>query len=52
HTSGEILIKNFNLKPGKLIGDTLSFLLNKVLENPSLNDEESLFKLAKEFIYK
>ncbi|MCR2013779.1 HD domain-containing protein, partial [Bacillus cereus] len=48
--SGEILIKSFNLKPGKLIGDTLNFLLNKVLENPDLNTKESLLKLSHDFI--
>lgn len=33
---------------GKEIGDTLSMLLDKVLENPTLNIKENLIKLAKE----
>ncbi|WP_278599735.1 CCA tRNA nucleotidyltransferase [Clostridium tertium] len=48
--SGETLIKSFNLKPGKLIGYTLNFLLDKVLENPDLNTRESLLKLSNDFI--
>lgn len=48
--SGETLIKSFNLKPGKLIGDILNFLLDKVLENPDLNTRESLLKLSNDFI--
>ncbi|MDU7242153.1 CCA tRNA nucleotidyltransferase [Clostridium sp.] len=48
--SGKTLIKSFNLEPGKLIGDTLNFLLDKVLENPDLNTRESLLKLSNDFI--
>lgn len=48
--SGETLIKSFNLKPGKLIGDILNFLMDKVLENPNLNTKESLLKLSNDFI--
>ena len=35
---------------GKQIGDTLSMLLDKVLENPTLNIKEKLINLAKEHI--
>lgn len=45
--TGENLISEFNLKPGKIIGDILNFLLDKVLENPELNLREELLNLAK-----
>ncbi|WP_288222498.1 CCA tRNA nucleotidyltransferase [uncultured Clostridium sp.] len=45
--TGENLISEFNLTPGKIIGDILNFLLDKVLENPELNSKEELLKLAK-----
>lgn len=48
--NGETLIKSFNLKPGKIIGDILNFLLNKVLENPNLNTKELLLELSDDFI--
>ncbi len=35
---------------GKEIGDTLSMLLDKVLENPTINNKEKLIILAKEHI--
>ncbi len=37
-------------KPGAELGKTLSDLLNVVLENPELNDKESLSSLAKEIL--
>ena len=35
--TGEDLISNLGLKPGKIIGDIFNYLLDKVLENPNLN---------------
>ena len=49
--TGNDLITNFNIN-GKLIGLTLNYLLDKVLENPTLNNTEYLLKLAYEFINK
>ena len=47
--TGNDLITNFNIN-GKLIGSTLNYLLDKVLENPNLNNHEDLLKLACDFI--
>lgn len=44
--SGSELISEFNLKPGKEIGELLSSLLLEVLENPELNNKVALLKLA------
>ena len=48
--NGNDLIKELNLKPGPVIGDTLRYLLDKVIENPKLNNRQDLLKLAKEFL--
>lgn len=48
--TGKDLISILGIKPGKLIGETLNHLLEKVLENPDLNSKESLLKLGKLFI--
>ena len=50
--TGEDLISNLGLKPGKIIGDILNYLLDKVLENPNLNSKEILLNLAKDKFYK
>ncbi|MBU3182255.1 CCA tRNA nucleotidyltransferase [Clostridium psychrophilum] len=42
---GKELIKQFDIKPGKEIGDMLKFLLNKVLENPNFNTKEKLLAI-------
>ena len=34
--------------PGTILGDTLNALLQKVLEQPSLNDKNTLLTLAKD----
>jgi len=46
--TGEDLIRELNLKPGKIIGEILNKLLEKVLKDPSLNDYHKLIILAKE----
>ncbi|MCF0147090.1 MAG: CCA tRNA nucleotidyltransferase [Clostridium sp.] len=48
--TGKDLINTLGIKPGKLVGETLNNLLEKVLENPALNSNESLINLAKMFI--
>lgn len=47
---GSILTKELNLKPGKVIGETLNYLLEVVLNNPNLNNETILLEKAKTFI--
>ena len=48
--AGGDLISNLKLKPSKILGDTLNYLLNVVLENPDLNSKEKLLTLAKNFL--
>ncbi len=45
--NGNDLMKELNLKPSKRIGYLLNILLEKVLDNPSLNDKEKLLLEAK-----
>lgn len=45
--TGEDLIRELNLKPGKIIGEILNKLLERVLKDPSLNDYDKLIILAK-----
>lgn len=47
---GSILTKELNLKPGKVIGETLNYLLEVVLNNPNLNNETILLEKATTFI--
>lgn len=47
---GSILTKELNLKPGKVIGETLNYLLEVVLNNSNLNNETILLEKAKTFI--
>ena len=44
------MTKELNLKPGKVIGETLNYLLEVVLNNPNLNNETILLEKAKTFI--
>lgn len=48
--TGKDLINILGVKPGKLIGEILNHLLDKVLEDSSLNSKESLLRLGKLFI--
>ena len=48
--NGHDLIKTFSLKPSKTIGHILNHLLEKVLDNPSLNEKQTLLKLALLFL--
>ena len=44
--NGTDLMTNLNLKPGPIIGEILSYLLELVLDNPSLNKNENLIEEA------
>ena len=48
--TGEDIMNTFHLKPGKHIGDILNHLLEKVLENPELNNKNKLLDIAKDYI--
>lgn len=43
--NGSDLIREFSLKSGKEIGEMLKFLLDKVLDNPQLNNKEKLLSI-------
>lgn len=44
--SGRDLIDHTGLKPGRELGETLQNLLDMVIEDPSLNERETLLKIA------
>ena len=44
------LIEAFGLKPSPFIGEILKHLLDKVLEEPSLNTKEQLLLLSSDFL--
>jgi putative nucleotidyltransferase with HDIG domain len=49
--NGSKIMEVFRLKPGIQIGNILKFLLEKVLEEPKMNDELTLLKLTTEYLY-
>ena len=48
--NGHDLMESLGLKPGPVLGQILSELLEKVLENPELNQKTTLLNLAREFV--
>ena len=48
--NGNDLMREFQLKPGPVVGKTLKTLLNKVIEEPAINDRRSLLELAEKII--
>lgn len=48
--NGNDLIEKFNLKPGPKIGMILKILLEKVLDDPNLNEKEKLLKEAEKLV--
>lgn len=49
--NGKVLMEIFNLPQGREVGNILKFLLERVLENPEMNNELDLLKLATEYIH-
>jgi tRNA nucleotidyltransferase (CCA-adding enzyme) len=49
---GNVIMDTFKLKPGIKVGAVLKFLLDKVLEDPNVNTEIELLKLATEYLHK
>jgi len=47
---GYDIMNYFNLKPSRIIGEMLEFMLQKVLDDPSLNKKEELLKIGKAFL--
>jgi tRNA nucleotidyltransferase (CCA-adding enzyme) len=50
--NGHDLMKKFDLAPGAWIGEVQNKLLEKVLDEPKLNDKEKLLDLAKKLVKK
>lgn len=50
--NGKDLMKELDLKGGRHIGEILNYLLNRVLENPEMNNKEILISLAKSGLYR
>lgn len=48
--NGNILMKSLNIKPGKIVGEIIDYLMNKVLDEPNLNNEADLLNLARDYI--
>ena len=44
--TGQDIMKILNIKPGPIIGNTLKILLDKVIENPDLNNFEDLKRIV------
>lgn len=47
---GEKLMDNLNLREGRVVGQILNMLLERVLENPSLNNEPTLLDIAQNLL--
>ncbi|MBE0573495.1 HD domain-containing protein [Candidatus Dojkabacteria bacterium] len=50
--TGNDLIENFDIPAGPIVGQTLKFLLEKVIDEPGLNKKVDLLILAKEYLTK
>jgi len=48
--NGTILMEEFGLTPGPIIGAILNHLLEAVLDNPELNEKEKLLDLSREIL--
>ncbi len=49
--NGEEIMSHFDLRPSKAVGMILNELLEKVLDDPKLNQKEELLKISQEFLY-
>lgn len=48
--TGDFIMSQFKLKPGKIIGEILNFLLEKVLDDSTLNNKNILLTLTSEYL--
>lgn len=48
--TGSDLMTHLNIKPGKIIGEILIFLLEKVLDDKNLNTKKNLLSIAENFL--
>jgi len=49
---GNVIMEIYNLEESPKVGSILTFLLEKVLEHPPLNNRLDLLKLTTEYLYK
>lgn len=49
--NGNDLIKEFNIKPGPIFKEILNHCLELVLDDPGLNNKDSLFRIVDQLIY-
>lgn len=47
--NGQDIMDALNIGPGPKVGEILNYLLEKVIEEPMLNEKEKLIEIAKEF---
>lgn len=47
---GKILMKKFAIQPGKIVGESLNYLLEQVLEKPELNNPEDLLVMSENYL--
>lgn len=50
--NGKEIISHYNMKEGPIIGELLKYLLSKYIENPTINNKETLYKLLDEYLKK
>lgn len=48
--NGHDLVARFNLEPGPLIKELLQYLMDAVIEEPSLNQSETLLEIARKYL--
>lgn len=49
---GTDLMNELDLKPGRIIGEILNYLFEKVMEEPELNSRDSLLSMARNYLAK
>jgi len=48
--NGNDLMEEFDLKPGRILGEVLNHLFEYVMDDPKLNNKEDLLKLSKKYL--
>ncbi len=49
---GYVIMQHFHIKPGRIVGSMLNEMLERVLDNPGLNNREDLLKIGEEYLKK
>jgi poly(A) polymerase/tRNA nucleotidyltransferase (CCA-adding enzyme) len=48
--NGHDLMREFDLKPGPVIGATLNYLLEEIMDDPDKNEYDTLLQLARDYL--